>query len=86
MKLTIKLAKQPQKYLKKVSTSIRNKLIKALKELALLEGDIKPLKGTGHLFRYKIEQYRIIFSWVKGEITIEVIEINSRTNIKYRRY
>lgn len=59
------------------------KLYKALDELSRLEGDIVPLGGKANLYRYKIPHYRIIFEWVKGEIIITVIEINTRTNIKY---
>jgi len=32
---------------------------------------------------YKIAHYRILFRWERGSIIIEVIEINTRTNIKY---
>ena len=46
-------------------------------------GDIVPLKGYANRYRYKILHYRITFEWVKGEIVITVIEINTRTNIKY---
>ncbi len=35
------------------------------------------------MYRFKIAHYRILFEWVKGEIVITVIEINTRTNIKY---
>ena len=62
---------------------ITGRKAQALEELAELRGDIVPLAGKKNLFRYKIPQYRIIFEWVKGEIVITVIEINTRTNIKY---
>jgi mRNA-degrading endonuclease RelE of RelBE toxin-antitoxin system len=81
--MQIKLKKQPTKYLASVDDNTRNKLYKALEQLARLEGDIKPLKGMQNKYRYKIAHYRIIFEWVKGEIIITVIEINTRTNIKY---
>jgi mRNA-degrading endonuclease RelE of RelBE toxin-antitoxin system len=48
-----------------------------------MEGDIKPLHGVKNGYRYKIAHYRIIFEWIKGDILITVIEINTRTNIKY---
>ena len=81
--LEIRLKKQPQKYLASVDSKTRNKLYKALDELSRLEGDIVPLKGIPNKYRYKIPHYRIIFEWIKGEIIITVIEINTRTNIKY---
>ena len=76
--MELKLKKQPQKYLASVDAPTRKKLYRALDSLSRLEGDIVPLKGYA-----KILHYRITFEWVKGEIVITVIEINTRTNIKY---
>ncbi len=81
--MKIHLKKQPQKYLASVDEATRSKLWKALDQIARLEGDIVPIRGRPNLFRYKIAHYRIIFEWKKGEIIITVIEINTRTNIKY---
>lgn len=81
--MKIVLKKQPQKYIASVDENTRKKLYKALDELSRLEGDIRPLKGMPNRFRYKIAHYRIIFEWMKGDIIITVIEINTRTNIKY---
>ncbi|MCD7829439.1 MAG: hypothetical protein LUG58_03290 [Clostridiales bacterium] len=52
-------------------------------QLSRLEGDIVRLAGYQSRYRYKIDHYRIAFDWVKGEIIITVIEINTRSNIKY---
>lgn len=84
--MRIILKKQPQKYLKAEDANTREKLMKALEVLSRLEGDIVPLSGAKDMYRYKIEHYRILFRWVHGEIVITVIEINTRTNVKYRRY
>ena len=81
--MEIRLKKQPQKYLDSADDPTRKKLYKALDQLAQLKGDIRPLKGMHNLYRFKIQHYRILFEWVKGEIVITVIEINTRTNIKY---
>ena len=81
--MEIILKKQPQKYLASVDSKTREKLLRALDELSRLEGDIKPIYGTDNRYRYKIQHYRIIFEWIKGQIIITVIEINTRTNIKY---
>lgn len=81
--MEIKLKKQPQKYLLSVDEPTRRKLYKALDQLSRLEGDIVPLSGQKNRYRYKIAHYRITFEWIKGEIIITVIEINTRTNIKY---
>lgn len=81
--MELKLKKQPQKYLASVDEPTRRKLYKALDHIARFEGDIVPLAGQENRYRYKISHYRILFEWVRGEIVITVIEINTRTNIKY---
>ncbi len=81
--MRIELKKQPLKYLNSVDANTKRKLYKALDQLSRLEGNIEPVKGKTNQFRYKIPHYRIIFEWIKGEIVIKVIEINTRTNIKY---
>ena len=81
--MEIRLKKQAQKYLASVDEPTRKKLYKALEELAELKGDIVPLKGQPNHYRYKIAHYRILFRWERGSIIIEVIEINTRTKIKY---
>lgn len=81
--MKIRLAKQPQKYLAKVDEKTREKLKRCLEDVANLRGDIKKLQGQPNLFRYKVNHYRIIFEYIRGDIIITVIEINTRTNIKY---
>ena len=81
--MELRLSKQARKYLDSVDKATRRKLEKALEQVRTLQGDIRPLKGRPNQFRYKIQHYRIIFEWVRGEIIIKVIEINTRTNIKY---
>ena len=81
--MKIRLAKQPQKYLAKVDEKTREKLKRCLEDVANLRGDIKKLQGHPNLFRYKVNHYRIIFEYIRGDIIITVIEINTRTNIKY---
>ena len=83
--MEIKLEKQPQKYLASVDTPTRKKLERALDGLTRLEGNIVRLSGTKNLFRCKIDHYRIIFSYSGGQLII-VETIDTRTNIKYRRY
>lgn len=81
--MEIKLKKQPQKYLASVDDKTRKKLYKALDQLSRLEGNIVRLGGYKSRYRYKLDHYRIVFDWVQGEIVIIVVEINTRTNIKY---
>lgn len=80
------LEKQPRKYLASIDAPTRAKLYRALDQLKELEGDIVRLAGTDNLYRFKLAHYRIIFAYHNGDIVIRVIEINTRTNIKYRRY
>jgi len=84
-RITIKYKKQPQKYLLKVDSKTYKKLKKALDGLELWEGDIVQLTNSSY-YRLKIPQYRFIFTY---DGTIEIItmnEINTRTNINYKRY
>lgn len=83
--MEIRLEKQPQKYLAKADDATRRKLYKALDQIKELNGDIVCINEKRNLFRYKIAHYRIIFSYSGGEIII-VETIDTRTNIKYRRY
>lgn len=79
------LKKQPKKYLSSVDAPTRRKLEKALEDLKELKGDIVHLGGTKNKYRLKIDHYRVTFSYSGGKIII-VEAIDTRTNIKYRRY
>lgn len=83
--MELRLKKQPQKYLQSVDERTRKKLWKALEDVRNLRGNINRLEGFPNRYRYKMDHYRIVFDWMKGEIVILVVEINTRTNIKYRR-
>ncbi len=81
--MQIKLKKRAQKYLDGVDANTRRKLYKALDRLSRWEGDIVRLEGAKNRYRCKIDHYRILFTWEKDDIIITVVEINTRTNIKY---
>ena len=83
--MKIEVKKQPQKYLASVDEPTRQKLMRALDKLKELDGDIVCINPKESLFRFKISHYRIIFCYRGGEIII-VETIDTRTNIKYRRY
>ena len=85
MPIDIELKKQPQKYLAKIDASTFNKLDKALEKLKLWQGDIVRL-GNSKYYRLKIPKYRFIFTYDKGINLISIEEVNTRTNINYRRY
>ncbi|MCL2071870.1 MAG: addiction module toxin RelE [Oscillospiraceae bacterium] len=78
IKMKIKLKKQPEKYLSKCSKSDCDKIHKALLKLESWQGDIKLLEGYKATYRLKIPPFRIIFTYVKGDITITIIKINTR--------
>lgn len=82
--MELKLKKQPRKYLASVDAATRKKLYKALDQISRFEGNIRRLEGHQNRYRYKLEHYRITFDWIKGEIIITVVEINTRSNINYR--
>lgn len=79
------LKKRAQKYLDSVDGNTRRKLYKALDKLTRWEGDIVPLEGQKDRYRLKIDHYRILFEWRKGEIIIVVVDITARTNAYKRR-
>lgn len=81
--MNVELNKQPQKYLASVDTAVSRKLYKGIEDIKTLSGNIMPLKGHKNKYRYKIAHYRIVFSFEKGDNTIIITEINTRTNIKY---
>ena len=83
--MEIRLQKQPKKYLASVDAPTREKLERALEKLKNLEGNIVKLGGTKNMYRCKMDHYRIIFSYSGGQFII-VETIDTRTNIKYRRY
>ena len=83
--MEIRLKKQPQKYLAAADGNTREKLYRALEKLKELDGDIVCINPKEGIYRFKISHYRIIFSYLGGEIII-IETIDTRTNIKYRRY
>lgn len=83
--MEIKLKKQPAKYLASVDEPTQAEAAQGLEKIKCLEGDIVCINPKEKLYRFKIAHYRIIFSYSGGDIII-VETINTRTNIKYRRY
>ena len=79
------LKKRAQKYLDSVDSNTRKKLYKALEKLSRWEGDIVPLEGQKNRYRFKLEHYRILFEWKKGESVIVVVEITTRSDAYKRR-
>jgi len=84
-KSQVRLKKQAQKYLSKMDEAAYKKLRKALDGLQEWKGDIVKIKGSDY-YRLKIPKYRIIFEFTGDINIISVEEINTRTNIHYRRF
>ena len=76
--MELRYEKQPEKYLRSLDTTTRNKLKEALEKLKRFEGDIDRIKGKPNRYRLKIFHFRVIFEWIKGTIVITVIEIVPR--------
>lgn len=84
--MEVKLSKQARKYLANANKTAQKQLTSALKGLENFEGDIVPLQGIKDTYRLKIPHYRIVFRLENGAAVVFVIEINTRTNIKYNEY
>ena len=84
--MEVRLSKQAQKYLAGANDAALKALHRALDGLSRFEGDIVRLSGLKDTYRLKIPHYRIVFRLENGAAVVYVIEINTRTNIKYDRY
>ena len=84
--MEVRLSKQAQKFLAGADKIAGKALLRALDGLSRFEGDIVRLKGIENTYRLKIPHYRIVFRLENGAAIVFVIEINTRTNIKYREY
>jgi mRNA-degrading endonuclease RelE of RelBE toxin-antitoxin system len=82
------ISKAVNRFLSKADKSVIKKIEKALENIEKNEGCIEPLKKLqpgmkDHLYRYKMEHYRIIFQRISSEIVIK--EIGTKNNMKMRR-
>jgi len=88
MSWTVRLAKDAAQYLKRLPRDHRERLAKALEELAEdpRKGDVKPIKSgrfKGAL-RKRVGRYRIIFSLNLQERLVDVAAILPRSEKTYR--
>jgi mRNA-degrading endonuclease RelE of RelBE toxin-antitoxin system len=82
------ISKVANRFLSKADKATVKKMEKALGNIEKNEGYIEPLKklqpGMGnHLYRYKMEHYRIIFERTSSGIVIK--EIGTKNDMKMRR-
>ena len=73
---------QAEKYLKKVPSDIREKLLKGVEDIK--NGSDKVIRIRKNEFRYKNPPYRILFTLDKENQIIYITEINTRGDIKYK--
>jgi len=87
MKNIVEIAykRQPKKYLNAIDAKLSAKLLAACEDLVNEKGDIVKLTGSRY-YRLKLDKYRIIFTYDSDTNIITIEEINTRTNIKYRRW
>ncbi|MEG1502085.1 MAG: addiction module toxin RelE [Synergistaceae bacterium] len=83
--MRVVLKKQPKKYLLSVDKNTQNKLFKMIDDISEFKGNIVKLMGSKSTYRCKIAHYRIVFSLDIEVETITIEEINTRTNITYKR-
>ena len=83
MPFTVKIANKAQKELKKVSPPYQQKIIKAVKELALnpMPIGVKKLKGRLNEYRVRVADYRIIYEIHDSEMIILVVKVGHRKAI-----
>ena len=74
--MEIRYSKQAEKFLKKQTASIRNRIIKAIHNLP--SGDVKKLRGKNG-YRRRVGDYRIIFDR-NGNI-LYIVRIDNRGQI-----
>jgi mRNA-degrading endonuclease RelE of RelBE toxin-antitoxin system len=82
------ISKVANRFLSKADKATVKKMEKALGNIEKNEGHIEPLKKLqpgmkDHLYRYKMEHYRIIFQRTSSEIVIK--EIGTKNDMKMRR-
>ena len=84
---TLIVANRAQKNLKRFPAEVRNRIIAALRNLAMdpFARGVIPLSGGTTGFRLRVGDYRILFEINKDRALIEVRDITRRTTQTYRR-
>lgn len=78
------LKKKARKFIDKLPTSDKKRIINALKLLPH-SGDIKQVKGYDNFMRLRVGDYRIIYTIEENILTIYVLDAGNRGDI-YKRY
>lgn len=86
MPYTVKIASKAQKELKKISNPYQQKIVLAIKELAInpMPAGVKKLQGQINQYRVRVADYRIIYEVHGTEMVILVVKIGHRQSV-YKR-
>lgn len=85
MAWTIKVSKRSDKQLRKLNRQVADRITKYIKDISLLDDPRtkgKALTGTLRgLWRYRVEDYRIICDIIDDELVILVLETEHRSKV-----
>lgn len=85
MAWTIKVSKRADKQLRKLNRQVADRITKYIKDISLLDDPRtkgKALTGTLRgLWRYRVEDYRIICDIIDDELVILVLETEHRSKV-----
>lgn len=85
MAWTIKVSKRADKQLRKLNKQVADRITKYINEISLLDDPRtkgKALTGTLRgLWRYRVEDYRIICDIIDNELVILVLEVEHRSKV-----
>ena len=86
MKYKIQIEKPAAKFIQKLPTPDKERVLRAINKLPD-DGDIKQLKGqkSNDFFRLRVGNYRIIYTVDHGELIVCVVDAGNRGQI-YNRY
>lgn len=75
------LTKQAAKYYEKAPANLQKIFDKALENLLIGKGDIRPLIGFPGFFRLRVGSYRIVFTIDANADTVVIIKIGPRGDV-----
>ncbi len=87
-KYSIEYTKKADKNLKKIKAKTRFKIFDAIYDIS--QGDtqnknIKKLKNEDNIYRLRMGQYRVLYTYMFLELVVLVIDVDVRGNIYKRR-
>ncbi|GGB30095.1 type II toxin-antitoxin system RelE/ParE family toxin [Virgibacillus dakarensis] len=80
----LKIDKNAEKYIKKLDSPTRKRILNALIELAenpFADTSVTRMKGYTNLFRKRVGDFRIIFEIDQGSLIVLVLKVGSRGDI-----